>query len=187
MATIKKPIESSEEGFNADQYFNTAATVPTPEEVFTIADTAKDPYYDHSQPVLISPEDVTGRTQKMHVEFIDASFRTKYHVQWIDEVKYSEYIARGFQPVRRDWVASSWTHALTKSNNNESDKIRMPVGIAEGGSTQYNILMFTTRELFDRAQTASYNSFNRLLVAKDSELDRVQARVLDEALIRRGR
>jgi hypothetical protein len=147
--------------------------------------TAADPYYDHSKKPLIAPEDVTGRTQKMNVVFVNPNFRKDYHVQWVDESKFSEYAARGFQLVRKDWVASTWTHALSGTNGDQSDKIRMAVGIGEGGATQYNILMFTTRELFDRMESAAHNAFNSMLNTKDEQLAQTQRNVLDASLIRR--
>lgn len=142
-------------------------------------------YYDHDKGYVIPPEEVNGSTQKMHVTFRDPEFRNRYHVQWVDESKFSEYEARGFQPVRREWIASSWCHALTGSSNDLSDKVKLPVGIQEGGATQYNILMFTTKELFDRMERAMHNHFNRALTSGDNALAERQREVLDTAAIRR--
>lgn len=178
--------DGPEFAFNpADAAYNTSEFVA--EEAYGKAETKDDPYYDHSRPVTISPETVNGRTQKMHVTFKDHSFRQKYHVQWIEESKISEYEARGFQLVNRDWLASSWCHALTGSGNDLSDKVRMAVGVAEGGATQYNLLVFTTKDLFDRIETATHNEFNRLLTSGSEALNQVQKSVLDVGIINRKR
>lgn len=194
MATKKDVIQTAVPEFDTSELWaeETAVLEPyeaTPEVPYKATQnkpytgTKEDPYYDHSREDAIGPNYISGQARKMDVFFQDEAFRQRYHVQWVREHDVGIYEARGFQYVKREWTSGAWTHSLSKSSGDLSDKVRLAVGVGEGGVTEYNILMFMPLEKFAKIEQAVHNAYNRQLNLKSQNFDTLSQNLNDRNFV----
>lgn len=119
--------------------------------------------------------------QKTRVVMKDPIFDQVCFKQWVDEVHANTYLLKGFNFVKKELVAASWSSPLTGDAGNLSDKVRIYVGPDEGGEPRYNVLMFIPREMYEKHLQSTHAASKLRVETAESELKHAEAVAMKRA------